>query len=261
MRSKENQKAHQDLIDYIWNMRSSHVFDGLPLGVKVNRIAEGLLRKRINYGIGEKDVLAGARFRIGQTAPPATWKRRQEWGDNPPGLDCGGFVELVMYIADVVHAYMYTYRDLREPSHTSKFYKKASGGADDYHVNWIPRGDYTSVTQDAGLTGSWPHTVHLAYHRKEFASFNMPEIGDMVFFHEVKKKGQSYTHVGIWGEVKGEVGIIHSSPKWSKYDLASGPKFTKRDDPYYTDYLKDLQESWEEWFGAPFVRPIAAISR
>jgi hypothetical protein len=269
--SKANYQYHADLVAFIADMRRN-IRKTYPLPPeRINAVASALTRKKIYYGIGEDDNVGGCRFLLGAKGPPATWRRRQPWGDHPPGLECGGFVELVMYCACVTNGYMFTYRDLRKVPIYTKAYVTAKrnkllpmlaeGVSEDmldsieYDYVWIPTNRSTTLTYDAGLSGPWPSTVHLAYFRKEFYPVGEPYIGDLVFYHDYDENysARYHVHVGIWGEYQGKRGLFHSSPKWG-YVKESGPKFTPGDDPYLTSFLEPWRKSWEEWYGTSVVR-------
>ncbi len=250
---------HSQLLSFVFACRykeASQILKTMPPHLRLNYIGLALTQMKINYGIGEKDIKGGARFRIHKLSfssnAPATWKRGKKWGNNPPGLECGFFVELILYMAGITNGYILNYRGLRDVPKSSKLFKEASRWDSNYKVNWVPtKKNSHTIIEDAGLCKAWAMTPHLLYFRREFVPVDIPKVGDLIFMTERNIQDGWSAHVGIWGQDKTGEGIIHSTPIVSKYAVReSGPKFTRLSDPYFTEYLKPQMKKWERWFGS-----------
>ena len=257
MLSAENAIQHTDLRNWITATRRQRVFDDMAPPQRLAFVAECLTHFGITYGAGDADTIGGSFYAFRNERGTATYKRNlRNWKNEPPGLECAGFVECAMYAAGLVDSAMLTYRGLRQVPHNTKLFREASAGQEYYTVNWIPTETKTTITLDAGLTGAWPSVVQLMFFREEFepiANGVYPHAGDLVFFLYKDTSGW-HVHVGIWATVGGEDGLIHSSPLWEGLSPFSGPKFTRASDKYYWNYLEPQRKTWAEWFNASVVR-------
>lgn len=257
----ENQKAHDYLRGYIESTRGLEVYRYLSSGMRLAQVALTMsMIKELYYGCGIEDGSGGSYYRFNsKKGEPATFKYSflgQLWGDKPPGLECGGFVEAALYASGISTGRVIDYHNRRLVPRDVKLFREASKGHEDYDVNWIPSPPDrpNTIVGDAGFGGTWASTPILIFYDPLFIPWprrEHPHIGDLVFFMSKDMKGYHY-HVGIWGRLYGEDGLIHSSPLWPPKSPESGPKFTAFDSEYYR-WLGPQRRLWEEWHGASIV--------
>lgn len=245
----DNREKHDIIRNYIEIVRQYDIYHDLMLDDKLVRIAMDMTYLPIIYGHGGR-----IKPHLKETYYTANIGGGNE--DHPPGLECAGFMEAILYAAGLLRANqnIFNYRSLRHIPEDSKVYLTARDDIEGYSVNWIPSKTRTTILQDAGICGAWAQTVHLLYFRTEFEPVHHlePRKGDFVFFMSMDAKGEYHYHVGIWAIIRNaaggiDEGLIHSSPP-TQWDRRSGPKFTSRQSEYY-DWLGPQRRMWSEWFG------------
>ena len=246
MLSDKNRFKHAQLRSYIEMMRQGFIYQEDDWHKQLSHFCMSLTQLETRYA-------HGGRYNM-RNEEAATWSRKAQ-GDSPPGVECAGFVEMVLYGLKEIEGDIFNYRGLRRVSSVTKFYREAmkASGFPDYKEKWIPDGGKT-ITDYNGM-GEWAQTPYLLYFRKEMAPIAgdmWPHPGDCVYF--LYKDGRGFhTHVGIWVLLSATEGLVHSSPS-SGWDDKDGPKFTPCDSKYWTGFLEPQRTMWEEYFGASATR-------
>ena len=245
MLSENDRILHNRLRGYIEAGREGVVYPNMSYREKVSYYALALTRMGLVYG-------HGGRYRMySEHDEPATWSRAGQSGG--PALECGGFVEMILYAMGKIDSDIFNYRGLRAVEHGTEFYRQAAGKEEDYKENWIP--DYGTTITELNDIGVWAQTPLLLFFREEFvpiAGDVWPKAGDCLFFASKDTHGWHF-HAGIWIRTAHEEGLVHSSPA-SKWDAKDGPKYTDHDSDYWKDFLAPQRRIWLERFGASTTR-------
>ena len=256
----ENQKRHDALRHMIEGNATCEAFAHLS---ELPRLALSAICLAnvpfLRYGAGIRDGRGGSYYarntKDGQAATFAYRHRTERWPDQAPGLECGGFVEAAIYMAGIHVGGIISYRNVRTVPRETKFFQEASGGDEDYSVNWVPSKDKLhTIFGDAGFGMTWAPTPVLIFHNEIFMprpQHEHPKEGEIVCYMSKDTSGFHY-HVGIWAYLDGVDGLVHSSPLWPPNSVESGPKFTAFDSDYYR-WLGPQRKMFEGWFGASIV--------